>query len=117
MTKHIRRNFSNAKKHPIISRLIIFTAVFLIFKLAMGLGAEAAAEDMLKNLASDPESVTDILRMELGGKSKDNRTIRLLSAQSTLLDEITSITISQDDLPILNRRKSYPSKSCGKKTA
>lgn len=99
MTKHIRRNFSNAKKHPIISRLIIFTAVFLIFKLAMGLGAEAAAEDMLKNLASDPESVTDILRMELGGKSKDNRTIRLLSAQSTLLDEITSITISKYDLP------------------
>lgn len=97
MKKHIKRKFNQSKNHPFLSILAIFTAFFIIMKLAAALGAETAAEDMLKNIASDSETVTDILQMELGGASSDSPSIELLSSQSTLLDEITSIVIPQEE--------------------
>lgn len=97
MTKHIKKKFSQSKRHPIVSKLTIFTAVFLILKLAMSLGAEAAAEDMLKSIATNSEAVTKILHMELGGSPERSSTINLLASQSTLLDEITSIVIPAEE--------------------
>ena len=104
MRKHIRKKLFRHGNHPVISKIALFTAAFLILKLAVGLGAEAAAEDMLKNIATDPDSVTDILRMELGGKSEGNSTFELLAAQSTLLDEITSLVLPTEDTaePVIN---------------
>lgn len=97
MTKHIKRKFAQTKKHPILGKLTILLAVILIVKLAFGLGAEAAAENMLKNLAASSETVTDILNMELGGQESETTAISLLASQSTLLDKITSISLSPED--------------------
>lgn len=97
MKKHIKRRFNQSKSHPFLSTIAIFTAIFIIMKLAIGLGAEAAAQNMLRGIASDSEAVTDILRMELGVPSDKNSALELLSSESTLLDEITSIVINEEE--------------------
>lgn len=92
MTKHIRKKTTHSATRKIIGRIAFFTTVCLILKLAAGLGAEAAAENILKSIMVDSNAVTDILSFELGDTSGKASTLDLLASQSTLLDKITSLT-------------------------
>lgn len=98
MIKHIRKQRTHSATRKIISSIAFFTTVCLILKLISGLGAEAAAENILKTIVVDSNAVTDILRFELGDTSGKASTLDLLASQSTLLDKITSLTpVSEKD--------------------
>jgi len=94
LRKHIRRS----KKQPVLRSVAVFASFFLIIRLSIGLGAEAAAESIFKNIASQPDSVTNILRMELGGSGDESSTIHLLASQSALLKEITALDLPDEEI-------------------
>jgi hypothetical protein len=95
MSSRLKRKLARTGKHPVLGKLAVIAAVFFIFKLMIGLGAEAEAESVLKRIAGDSDAVTGILELELGGR-RERDTISLLASESTLLGKITSLTLTPD---------------------
>lgn len=93
MTRRFKRKPASAGIRPLLRRTAAMLAVFLLFKLILGPGAEAGAETVLRRIAENDRAVTGILNLELGGK-RDHDSINLLASQSPLLDRITSLTVS-----------------------
>jgi stage II sporulation protein P len=95
MSSRLKRKLARTGKHPVLGKLAVIAAVFFIFKLMIGLGAETEAESVLKRIAGDSDAVTGILELELGGR-RERDTISLLASESTLLGKITSLTLTPD---------------------
>ena len=86
------------RKHAVKRRgakLAAAAAGLLLVKLIAGTGGERAAETALRGIAESGDAVTEILTMELGGGHRADA-MSVMSGQSTILDEITHLTVADE---------------------